>query len=666
MSLNPGTPFTGAWSALALSGRNHGEVTMNALPQVTRRLQPTGALREDSLYIERASDQELFDALLAGEFCSVLAPRQIGKSSLRVRTARQLSQKGVHCAQIDLTTLGKAADRDPIATWYFSLASRIADELNLDEPKPFFEQYNGLLAADRFGLYLRRQVLPALSAPIVVFLDEIDYIRALPVDRDEFFVAIRALYNERAQQPTLCRLTFCLLGVASPKDLVEKPEITPFNIGRAVHLVDFSRSEIEPFADAVEPLGENPRDWLDEVYRWTAGHPYMTQTLCAKLLKQFQQRCLDASPADSVAQAAASVFLQRGRSEDSNLGYAEKRLDESPLKGELLSLYRQLLEQDHIRYEGGDPVQQELQLCGMAAPATGDLKVRNRVFASVFDLNWLAEKETQSTLARALQSWHQSGRSAGALLRGPPLRQAREWAREHPRDITIDEREFLNICFDTAQQESEQRRLTNPGTFQRKAYNVALLGTALLGIVSITSRLMYSPYAPAQEAESHQPKSGHEVMLVASPPRIEKVEDVYSSLAVAGLLGEPDPVLDMAQATAELVVELSEIVEPEPGIESKRPIIHKNPAAFPDQFRLEGADSINSDVKNSIVDCLRKNLRPFVLFKGMTIELARTGTLFVVDAPRVVFKTNLNGCLRQRLSEVGSDIPKSVTIRVKR
>ena len=57
-------------------------------------LQAGGALGLDKLYVERPADRELHRALSAGEFCYVLAPRQSGKSSLRVRTAARLRAAG--------------------------------------------------------------------------------------------------------------------------------------------------------------------------------------------------------------------------------------------------------------------------------------------------------------------------------------------------------------------------------------------------------------------------------------------------------------------------------------------------------------------------------------------------------------------------------------------
>ncbi len=76
-------------------------------------LQVKGALQEGALYIERAADSELEGALLAGEYCYVLAPRQIGKSSLRLHAARALVARGLRCVHIDLTLVGGHDDHEP-------------------------------------------------------------------------------------------------------------------------------------------------------------------------------------------------------------------------------------------------------------------------------------------------------------------------------------------------------------------------------------------------------------------------------------------------------------------------------------------------------------------------------------------------------------------------
>src|SRR5205807_8109723 len=89
------------------------------------------------------------------------------------------------------------------------------------------------------------RLAPGVSK-LVIFVDEIDVVRSLPFSADEFFAAIRECYNRRSQNPAFERLTFCLLGVATPSDLIQDVRMTPFNIGARIELTDFSAAEAAP------------------------------------------------------------------------------------------------------------------------------------------------------------------------------------------------------------------------------------------------------------------------------------------------------------------------------------------------------------------------------------------------------------------------------------
>src|SRR6185503_15278580 len=99
------------------------------LRRLMRSFQAGGTVREGSTYIERKADKEIVEALLEGEFCYVLAPRQIGKSSLRMRAQQTLKDQGVRCASIDLTSIGTSGISDE--EWYFGLVEEISNQLDL-------------------------------------------------------------------------------------------------------------------------------------------------------------------------------------------------------------------------------------------------------------------------------------------------------------------------------------------------------------------------------------------------------------------------------------------------------------------------------------------------------------------------------------------------------
>jgi WD40 repeat protein len=336
-------------------------------------------------YVERKADEDLFEGVRRGEFCYVLTSRQMGKSSLMVRAAARLRETGVTAIVLDLTAIGQNLDA---GQWYEGLLNLIGQQLKIeDEVEDFWLDHSRLGPMQRWMRAMREVVLRRALGPVVIFVDEIDAVRSLPFSTDEFFAGIREFYNRRTEDAELERLTFCLLGVATPSDLIRDTRTTPFNIGRRIELNDFSPEEAAPLAQGFgrdEWLGKK---LLQRVIYWTGGHPYLTQRLCQAIAGTGQAR--DAGDVDRLCEQL--FFTSRSRERDDNLHFVRDRLLRSEVDlVSLLDLYGRIRKGKLVPDDETNPLIGILRLAGIARLQEGRLVLRNRVYERVFDYNWVA------------------------------------------------------------------------------------------------------------------------------------------------------------------------------------------------------------------------------------------------------------------------------------
>ena len=141
-----------------------------------------------SSYVSRKADDELYDGLSRGEYCFVLTSRQMGKSSLAIRIAEGLRAEETAVAQLDLTPLGHNLNPEQ---WYFGLLFSLGEQLDLlGELVEFWESHQDLGPLQRWMQAVHDVVLERRPGPVVLVIDEIDYVRRLPFSTDELFAAI--------------------------------------------------------------------------------------------------------------------------------------------------------------------------------------------------------------------------------------------------------------------------------------------------------------------------------------------------------------------------------------------------------------------------------------------------------------------------------------------
>lgn len=216
-----------------------------------------GTMPPESLsYIERKADRDLVAYAMEGDTCYILTARQMGKSSLMARSAKRLREHGVSTATVDLTLIGAGKEVSP-TQWYYGFSHALVRDVcphfalhtwwNSRENSPPLQRLTDLF---------REIIVNEISARAVVFIDEVDATIGLPF-ADDFFAAIRATHNARATEPGLARLSFVLLGVATPSQLIQDTRRTPFNIGRRIELLDFTRDEAQRLLEDWDAIRQN-------------------------------------------------------------------------------------------------------------------------------------------------------------------------------------------------------------------------------------------------------------------------------------------------------------------------------------------------------------------------------------------------------------------------
>ncbi|MGK7940337.1 MAG: AAA-like domain-containing protein [Crocosphaera sp.] len=421
-----------------------------------------GSLRINSpSYVVRHGDNQLYQALLKGEFSYVLNTRQMGKSSLRVRIKNRLQKEGYRCASLDLTSIGSETTT-PIQ-WYKGVIWELWRGFNLIGKvnlKAWWSEQADFSPIQRLDHFIQDILLKSIpSQPIVIFIDEIDSVLGLPFVVDDFWALIRFWYNQRAENREYNRLTFAFFGVATPSELIQAKARTPFNIGTAIQLRGFQRHEIKPLMRGLKGSLTYPQEILEEILYWTGGQPFLTQKLCEMVIRETPPSLTPQTVPQWIERLVRSQIIAHWETQDEpeHLRTIRDRLLRNETNtGRILGGYLKILQQGQILSDNSLE-QRELLLSGVVEKRGSCLRVRNPIYEMVFNRDWVNEQlDRLRPYSSLLQAWVKSQyQDESRLLRGKALLEAKKWAKNH-RLSDLDY-QFLAASETCDRRESQQK-----------------------------------------------------------------------------------------------------------------------------------------------------------------------------------------------------------------
>ncbi|MGG6295931.1 AAA-like domain-containing protein [Leptolyngbya sp. AN02str] len=225
-------------------------------------------------YIERtAIEADCYKTVLQpGGLIRIKAPRRMGKSSLMTRILQQAAHKGCQTVSLSFQLADKAIfkDLDHFLQWFCANVG-----LGLQIPKRLGDYWDDLFGSKiSCKIYFEQYLLPQISQPLVLALDDVDRLFEYPDLADEFFGLLRS-WHEEAKNRDIWKQLRLVVAHSTEVYIPLNVNQSPFNVGLPIELKAFTPEQVQTLAK------RHGLDWdeaqTQQLMDLVGGYPYLIQ-----------------------------------------------------------------------------------------------------------------------------------------------------------------------------------------------------------------------------------------------------------------------------------------------------------------------------------------------------------------------------------------------------
>ncbi|MEM8544842.1 MAG: AAA-like domain-containing protein, partial [Cyanobacteria bacterium P01_H01_bin.119] len=245
---------------------------------------PGGQVDLSSLYyVERPpTETNCYETVLKpGALIRIKASRQMGKTSLMSRILRHANEN--QCLTIPLSfQLADAAifaDLDKFLKWFCASVGR-----RLRLPNKLADYWDEIFGVkDNCTAYFEEYLLPEISKPLVLGLDEVDMVFEHPNIAADFMGLLRAWHESSKTNDLWKKLRLVVVHsteVYIPMDINQ----SPFNVGLPIELQEFTPAQVMDLAQ------RHGLSWgeaeVAQLMAMVGGHPYLVRVALYQVARQ--------------------------------------------------------------------------------------------------------------------------------------------------------------------------------------------------------------------------------------------------------------------------------------------------------------------------------------------------------------------------------------------